>query len=81
MLSEENIFKKIRDILVEYLEIDEEQVSMKTDIYDDLGADSLDMTEIGMELEEEFAMCIDDDDARNLKTVEDFVNYIEGKLK
>lgn len=69
---------KIREILSEQLSVDAESINTDTTI-EDLGADSLDLVEAVMNIEEEFGVRIDDSDIENLKTVGDFLNYISQK--
>lgn len=71
------VFEKVRDILVEQLDVEEEKVSMEVSIMDDLGADSLDIVDLVMSLEDEFGVEIPDDQVENIKTVGDIVKYIE----
>ena len=73
------VFEKVRDILVEQLDVEEEKVTMEASISDDLGADSLDVVDLVMSLEEEFDVEIPDDQVENIKTVGDIVRYIEDK--
>lgn len=72
------IFEKVRDILCEQLDLDESRVTMKSDIANDLGADSLDVVDLIMSLEDEFEVEMPDEDVTNIKTVGDIVNYIES---
>ncbi len=72
-----DIFSKVKDIVVEQLGVDEEEVSEQASFVDDLGADSLDIVELVMALEEEFDLEIPDEDAEKLSTVGDAVNYIK----
>lgn len=72
-------FEKIRDVLVEQLGIDASTVTMESLIMDDLGADSLDLVELIMAMEQEFDVEIPDEDAEKIKTVGDAVNYIKEK--
>jgi len=71
-------FEKIRDFLVEQLGIDEDAITMDASFEDDLGADSLDLVELVMALEEEYDVEIDDEEAEKLKTVGDAVNFIKS---
>ena len=71
------VFEKVRDILVDQLDVEEGAVTMEASIIDDLGADSLDVVDLVMTLEEEFDTEIPDEDIENLKTVGDIVKYIE----
>lgn len=67
---------KVIEMLASQLNIAKEKVEMNSKLIEDLGADSLDMVEMLMLVEEEFGMTIPDEDAMNFKTVEDIVNYI-----
>lgn len=73
----DNILEKIREIVVEQLGVDEEEVTEKASFVDDLGADSLDIVELIMALEEEFDMEIPDEDAEKISTVGDAIKYIK----
>lgn len=74
------VFEKVRDVLCEQLDVEEEKVTPESSIVDDLGADSLDVVDLVMSLEEEFDIEIPDEDVENIKTVGDMVKYIEGKI-
>lgn len=69
---------KIKKILVEQLDVDEEAIKPETTI-EELGADSLDLVEMIMNLEEEFGIQIEDEDMDDLKTVGDIIDYIKSK--
>lgn len=71
------IFDKVKDILIDQLDCEEDKVTMDASITDDLGADSLDLVDLVMSLEEEFDVEIDDDQVETIKTVGDIVKYIE----
>ncbi len=71
------MFEKIRDIIVEQLGVESEDVKMDSSFVDDLGADSLDIVELIMALEEEFNMEIPDEEAEKIATVGDVVDYIK----
>jgi acyl carrier protein len=71
------IFEKVRDALAAQFELDAESVTMETNLIDDLGADSLDVVELIMELEDEFGVTISDEDASQLYTVGRIVDYLE----
>ncbi|MCM8901838.1 acyl carrier protein [Caldicoprobacter algeriensis] len=75
------IFEKVRDIIVEQLGVDPEEVTLDSKFIDDLGADSLDIVELIMALEEEFDMEIPDEDAEKISTVGDVVEYIKAHSK
>jgi len=78
MVNEE-LFSKLKGIIVEQLGVDDEEVSPKTSFVDDLGADSLDVVELIMAMEEEFDIEIPDEDAESIATVLDAIEYIEAK--
>lgn len=71
------VFEKIREILCEQLDLEEEEITMSSSIEDDLGADSLDMVDLVMSIEDEFEISVADEDVENIKTVGDIVHYIE----
>ncbi|NLP00584.1 MAG: acyl carrier protein [Clostridiaceae bacterium] len=72
------VFEKVKDIIVEQLGVDEEEVKMESSFIDDLGADSLDIVELIMALEEEFELEIPDKEAEKIATVGDAVEYIKA---
>ncbi len=74
------IFDKVRDILAEQLDIDEDLITPDASIVDDLGADSLDIVDLVMSLEDEFDTEIPDEAIENIKTVGDIVHFIEETL-
>mgnify|MGYP003535466577 CR=1 FL=1 len=76
-MSSEEIFDKVKEIIVEQLGVAETAVTMEASFIDDLGADSLDIVELIMALEEEFDMEIPDADAEKIVTVNDVVEYIK----
>ncbi len=71
------IFEKVKEILIDQLDAEDEKVTMEASIVDDLGADSLDLVDLVMSLEEEFDVEIPDEQVENIKTVGDIVKYIE----
>lgn len=71
------VFEKVREILVDQLDVEEEAVTMDSNIANDLGADSLDIVDLVMSLEEEFDTEIPDEEIENIKTVGDIVKFIE----
>lgn len=73
----EEIFSKVKGVIVQQLSVGEEQVIEKASFADDLGADSLDVVELVMALEEEFGVEIPDEDAEKITTVGQAVEYIE----
>lgn len=72
---------RVKKVVVEQLDVNEEEVSPTASFVDDLGADSLDVVELVMGLEEEFDLEIPDEDAEKIGTVEDAVSYIDEKTK
>lgn len=70
---------KVKEIVVEQLGVDENQVDASASFVDDLGADSLDIVELVMAFEEAFDLDIPDEDAEKIATVKDAVDYIEAK--
>lgn len=72
---------KIQEIIVDQLGVDEGRVKPEASFIDDLGADSLDIVELVMAMEEEFDCEIPDEDAEKLKTVQDVTNYLQKKGK
>ena len=75
-----DIFEQVKKILCDQLDLEEEQVNEDYKVIDDLGADSLDIVDLVMTLEEEFDTEIPDEDIENLKTVGDIVKYIEERV-
>jgi len=73
------VFEKIKDLICEQLEVDEDKIKMKT-TFEDIDADSLDVVELVMALEEEFNLEIADEEVEKIKTVGDIVNYIEKQI-
>jgi acyl carrier protein len=72
---------KVKEVIVEQLGVDPERVKIEASFIDDLGADSLDIVELVMAMEEEFGIEIPDEDAEKLKTVGDVSNYLSAKGK
>jgi len=75
-----SVEEKVKNIIVEQLGVDMESVTPEASFIDDLGADSLDIVELVMTMEEEFDLEIPDEDAEKIKTVNDVVNYIKTKV-
>jgi len=76
-MSEEEIFQKLKTIVVDQLGVNEENVTMEATFVDDLAADSLDIVELIMNIEEEFDLEIPDNDTEKIVTIGDVVKYIE----
>lgn len=74
-------FQKVKEIIVEQLDVQAEQVTEDASFIEDLGADSLDTVELVMALEEHFDIEIPDEDAEKIKTVRDAVTYIDKNVK
>lgn len=70
-------FERIRELLAEQLDIDEDKITMDSDILEDFEADSLDVVDMVMSLEDEFGVEIPDEEIENLHTVGDVVRYVE----
>ncbi len=79
-MSSEEIFEKVKDVIVEQLGVTESSVTNEASFIDDLGADSLDIVELIMALEEEFDLEIPDADAEKIVTVNDVVEYIKENV-
>ena len=80
-MSSEEVFEKIKNIIVEQLQVSDTAITEESSFIDDLGADSLDLVELIMALEEEFGIEIPDADAEKVVTVGDVVNYIKENVK
>ena len=74
------IFEKLQEMIVQQLNLSKSDVTLASDIIKDLGADSLDIVEVLMNVEDEWDIVIDDDDIPTIKTVGDVVSCIEKKL-
>ena len=73
------MFETIRKIIVEQLNVEEENVGMSSSLKDDLGADSLDLFELVMAIEEQFETEIDTEELEKINTVEDIIQYLKSK--
>ncbi len=71
------IFEKVRNIICDQLELDEDVVTLDAVLLEDLGADSIDLADLVMTLEDEFDMEISDEELENIRTVADIVKFIE----
>lgn len=75
-----DIFEKVKDLIADQLDVaDKESITEASSITDDLGADSLDVVDLVMALEDEFSVEIPEDEVENIKTVGDIIKYIEDK--
>ncbi len=75
------VLDKIREIIVDQLDVEEDKVVAEASIQDDLGADSLDVVDLVMSIEESFDIEIPDEEVENIKTVGDIVKFIEAKTE
>lgn len=75
-----DVLERITKIVVDRLEVEASEITLEASFKDDLGADSLDVVELVMELEDEFGMEISDEDAEKISTVGDAVNYIKSNM-
>ena len=80
-MAERSVEERVRDLVVEQLGVNPEQVTREASFIDDLGADSLDTVELVMAFEEECGLEIPDEDAEKITTVGDAITYIEKKLQ
>ncbi len=78
-MAREEIFDKLKELVVDQLGVEEDEVTMEATMQDDLGADSLDLVDLVMSVEEELGVKVADEDLENIKTVGDIVNYIEER--
>jgi acyl carrier protein len=79
MASSEEIAERIKSIIVEQLGVSMEEVTREASFIEDLGADSLDIVELIMALEEEYDIEIPDEDAEKIQTVQDVISYVESR--
>ena len=80
-MSDKSVEQLVKEIIVEQLSVSEEEVVSAASFVDDLGADSLDLVELIMVMEEKFDQEIPDEDAEKLKTVQDAIDYIQQRIK
>lgn len=73
--------RRVKDIVAEQLGLEDEEIGVENSIIDDLGADSLDIVELIMALEEEFSLDIPDEDAEKILTVKDAVEYVRKNVQ
>ena len=78
-MSEEEIFEKLKEIIVDQLGVEEDIIKMDSTFVEDLSADSLDIVELIMDIEEKFDIEIPDSDAERIVTVSDVVEYVKSK--
>jgi acyl carrier protein len=80
-MSSEEIFEKVKAIIIDLLQVSEDSVTLDANFIDDLGADSLDLVELIMGIEEEFNLEIPDGEAEKVVTVGDVVDYIKENVE
>jgi len=80
-MERKEIFERLRKIIVSQLDVKEPQVIPEAKLVSDLGADSLDIVEIVMHIEDQFKIKIPDDDLEGLSTIQDVVDYLYGRLR
>jgi len=79
-MTREEVFEQVKKILVETLSVDEEKVTMEARFQEDLETDSLDLVELVMTMEEKFGLKISDEEAAQIKTVGDAVDFVMARL-
>jgi acyl carrier protein len=80
-LTEDKLFEAVKKIVVDQLGVEESLVNMESSFIDDLGADSLEIVDLIMAFESDFGITIPDEDAENLTTVQDAVEYLKEHVK
>jgi acyl carrier protein len=73
------VFERVKQMIVEELNVPEEKITLEARLAEDLGADSIDAVELIMNIEDEFEIQVSDEEAQNIKTVGDLVRYIEAQ--
>ena len=79
-MNPDAIFEKVKEVIMDQLAAEDDAVKMETSFIDDLGADSLDIVELIMAIEEEFDIEVPDEEAEKISTVQDAVSYIEDVI-
>jgi len=79
MAAREEIYERVKDVLVEQLGVEEDAITESASFQEDLDADSLDLVELIMELEDQFGVKISDEDAQSIQTVGQAVDYIAAR--
>ncbi|KLO22403.1 acyl carrier protein [Marinitoga sp. 1197] len=80
-MTRDELFEKVKEIIVETLNVEEEDVTLDASFTDDLDADSLELVDLTMAFESELGVTIEDEELENIKTVEDVINSLAEKLK
>lgn len=76
-----SVYERVKTIIKDQLGVDEDRITPEASFADDLGADSLDMVEMVMALEDEFKIEIPDEEADNINNISEAVNYIQGRIE
>ncbi len=79
-MEQDEIVKKVKNIIIEKLDVDEKELTPEASFKNDLGADSLDTVELIMEFEREFEINISDEDAEKITTVGEAINYLQQHI-
>ncbi|WGS64533.1 acyl carrier protein [Marinitoga aeolica] len=79
-MTRDELFEKVKEIIVETLNVEEEDVTLDASFTDDLDADSLELVDLTMAFESELGVTIEDEELENIKTVEDVINSLSEKL-
>jgi len=74
------VFDNVKNMIIDQLKVSEDDVTLETDLINDLGADSLDAVELIMAIEEEYELTIADEEAEKMRTVGDIVKYLELRV-
>ena len=74
-------FEKVKEIIMDTINCDEDKITIEANLYDDLGIDSLDAMELSMALEQAYDLTIEEDELKNFVTVKNIVEYIDSKTK
>ncbi len=80
-MEHDEILAKVKEVIIDQLSVEEDDVTPDASFFDDLGADSLDIVELVMALEDSFGVSIPDEDAESIKTVGDAVDYIAANIE
>ncbi|MFA6801505.1 MAG: acyl carrier protein [Acholeplasmataceae bacterium] len=75
------VFERVKEMIIDELGLPEEKITMEARLAEDLGADSIDAVELIMNIEDEFSVQVSDEEAQNIKTVGDIVNFVEKTVK
>ncbi len=79
-MTSDEVFERVKIIVAEKLGIEEDEISLSSELVEDLGADSLDLVDLVMAFEDEFGTKVEDEEIESINTVEDIVKYIKKKM-